>query len=64
MISLNKNNNQKVIINCEQIETIESIPETKITTWNSHSFIVKDSVDEVIEKIIEYKRQCYKNGTN
>ncbi|MGB5824015.1 MAG: flagellar FlbD family protein [Proteocatella sp.] len=56
MIRLTKLNNEEFVINCSQIMTIDIIPESKITLMNKEHFIVKESIDEIIEKTIEYNR--------
>lgn len=57
MIKLTKLNNEEFVINCYQIMTIDIIPESKITLMNKEHFIVKESVDEIIDKIVEYNRR-------
>ena len=37
-----------------QIESIESIPEVKITMMNHDFFLVRETVEEIIQKIAEY----------
>jgi len=49
------------IINAEQIEKIEEIPESVITLINGKKYLVTDSLDELLQKIIEYKRKIYFN---
>ena len=56
MIKLTKLNNEEFVINCSQIMTIDIIPESKITLMNKEHFIVKESVDEIIRKTIEYNK--------
>ena len=56
MIKLTKLNNEEFVINCSQIMTIDIIPESKITLMNKEHFIVKESIDEIIRKTIEYNR--------
>ncbi|MBP7908008.1 MAG: flagellar FlbD family protein [Proteocatella sp.] len=56
MIKLTKLNNEEFVINCSQIMTIDIIPESKITLMNKEHFIVKESVDDIIRKTIEYNR--------
>jgi len=46
-------------LNCELIESIESLPDTTITLINVRKYIVKDSIDEIIEKIIYFKQEAY-----
>ncbi len=58
MIELTKLQNQKIVVNAELIEFVESTPDTMITTTSGKKLIVKESVDEVIEKVIRYRRLC------
>jgi len=54
MIQLTKRNNDKFLVNHLQIEYIESIPESKIVMMNHDYYLVRESVDEIIEKIATY----------
>jgi len=56
MIELHRLQNQKIIVNADLIEFLESTPDTIVSTTMGKKIIVKESVDEVIEKIIAYKR--------
>jgi flagellar protein FlbD len=53
--------NQKIIINAELIEFIEETPDTMISTTTGKKVMVKESVAEVIERVIAYRRQCSAN---
>lgn len=55
MIKLHKLNGSEIVINAELVESIESVPDTKIILTTGNQFIVKETVEEVIHKIIEYK---------
>lgn len=59
MITITKLNGKELIINCDLIETIESLPDTTITMTNGKKFITTDSVDEVIDRIIKYKNKIF-----
>lgn len=61
MIVLTKLNNQPVLINCTQIEAVELIPESKVVMMNGKFYLVRESADEIIEKMIEYNGRihCY-----
>ena len=54
MIILTKRNQEKFLINHLQIECIERIPESKITMMNHDYYLVRESVEEIIQKIAEY----------
>ncbi len=57
MIKLHKLNGVEIVINAEFIECIETIPETKIVLTNGNQYIVKETVEEVIQEIVKYKAQ-------
>ena len=54
MIVLTKRNNERFLVNHNQIESIEMIPESKIVMMNRDYFIVKESPEDIIKKIQEY----------
>jgi len=54
MIVLTKRNHEKFLINHLQIECIECIPESKIVMMNHDYYLVRESTDEIIEKIAQY----------
>ena len=55
MIKLTRLNGSKYVLNCELIETAEATPDTVISTNDGKKYVCTESVDQVIEKIIEYK---------
>lgn len=57
MIILTKLNKEPVTINDRQIEFIEQIPESKVTMMNGRYYIVRESPQEIIEKVIEFDRE-------
>ena len=54
MIVLTKMSREKFLVNHYQIECIETIPETRIVMMNHDYYLVRESVEEVIKKIVEY----------
>ena len=56
MISLTRINDTSIVLNAELIEFVEANPDTIISLSNGHKYLVKDTVDEVVEKVKEYKR--------
>ncbi len=61
MITVTRINDNPITINAELIEFVESTPDTIITTMTGKKIIVKDSVDEVIEKIVDYRQRCFES---
>lgn len=56
MISLTRINDMSIVLNAELIEFVEANPDTIISLSNGHKYLVKDTVDEVVKKVKEYKR--------
>ena len=54
MILLTKRNQEKFLLNHQQIQCIEMIPETKIVMVNREYFLVRESVEEIVDKIADY----------
>ena len=54
MIVLTKRNHEKFVVNHLQIEYIETIPESKIFMMNHDYYLVRESVEEIVQKIAEY----------
>jgi len=50
-------NSQTVLLNNDLIETIEETPDTVITLTTGKKLIVKENVDELLERIIAFKIQ-------
>ncbi|AZV55969.1 flagellar FlbD family protein [Clostridium sp. AWRP] len=59
MIRLTGLDNKEFIINADAIEKLEAIPESLITLTNGKKYLVKESNDEIVEKVIKYKRKIY-----
>ena len=61
MIKLTKfnseaNNKGEFILNAEIIETIEQTPDTVITLVNGKQLIVEEKMDEVVRRVMTYRR--------
>ena len=54
MIVLTKRNHEKFLVDHRQIEYIESIPESKVVMMNHDFYLVRETTDEIIQKIAEY----------
>lgn len=59
MIPLRRLNNQPIMVNPDLIESLEATPDTVVTLTSGNKLIIRDSMDEVREKIIEFKRRIY-----
>ena len=59
MIALRRLNNQPIMVNCDLIESVESTPDTVVTLTSGNKLIVRDSLEEVRQRIIDFKRKIY-----
>ncbi len=62
MIEVTKLHQQKMVINADLIEFIESTPDTVITTTTGKKIMVLESVGEIIDKVVAYRRRCLTVG--
>lgn len=59
MIKVSRLNGSVYYLNCELIETIESTPDTIITLRDGKKLLVSETSEQIIEKIIEYKKRIF-----
>jgi flagellar protein FlbD len=57
-----KSGDQEFVVNADLIETIEETPDTVITLTTGKKFLVEESMDELVRKVMDYKRAIYKNS--
>lgn len=63
MIKVTRLNGQEIVINAELIEYLEASPDTIIALTTGKKIMVKESVDEVVERIIEYRKKCLSSSS-
>ncbi len=61
MIKLTKFNSEarkkgEFVLNAEVIQTVEETPDTVITLVNGQKFVVDEPVDEVVRRVMKYRR--------
>jgi flagellar protein FlbD len=57
MITVTRLDRRVVVINAELVKMIEAAPDTIITLINGDTIIVRESVDEVVARAVDYARQ-------
>jgi flagellar protein FlbD len=57
MIKVTRLNGKEYFINPHQIESIEIHPDTTLLMLSGKSVVVLEKVDEVIDRIVEYRRR-------
>ena len=56
MISVTRLNDSKIVINSELIEFVEATPDTIVTLTTGQKILVRESVEEIVDMVKEYKR--------
>ncbi len=59
MILVTKIDGQKIVINAEEIETIEIAPHSVITLKSGKKYLVKETHTEITELVIQYKNRLH-----
>lgn len=57
MIKVTRLNGLDIVINADLIEFIESTPDTVLTLSTGRKFLLKDSVQDVVNKVIAYRQE-------
>lgn len=56
MITLTRLNGKPFVVNAEKIRYVEQTPDTMVCCDNGEKLIVKETLQDVIRKAIEYSR--------
>jgi flagellar protein FlbD len=56
MIQLTRLNRVPLIVNADLIEHVEVTPDTVVALTTGQKFMVLESADEVVEKVIQFRR--------
>lgn len=51
---------EELVLNAELIETVESTPDTVVTLTTGHKIIVQETPEEIIRRVVEYKRAIHR----
>jgi flagellar protein FlbD len=59
MIHITRINHTPLVLNSDLIEHIEATPDTVISLVNGQKFMVLEDTDEVIRRVIEFRRSVH-----
>ncbi len=59
MIKVTRINNSEIIINSDLIEFVESSPDTIISLTDGKKIIVKETPDDIIQKVAKFRRLTF-----
>jgi len=61
MIKVTRFKGNEVILNAELIELIEQTPDTVITLTNGQKMLVNEQPEEIVRRVMQYKRAIFTN---
>ncbi len=56
MIKVTRLNGKEFVVNAELIQYVEATPDTVVTLVNHEKLVVKESIDEIVRRVVEYGR--------
>jgi flagellar protein FlbD len=57
MITVTRLDGVRVLLNDELIETIQQTPDTMVSLVNGQKLLVRDTPDELVQRVIEFKQR-------
>ena len=61
LIHLTRLNHTSLVVNSDLIEQIEMTPDTVITLTTGQKYMVRENADEVVERIVQFRRSLLNN---
>lgn len=59
MIQVTRLDGREIAVNAELVATVEGTPDTLLTLVNGARILVKEEVDEVVARIVAYRRSLH-----
>lgn len=59
MIYVTRLNHTPVVLNCDLIEHMETTPDTVISLTTGQKFMVRESPEEIIDRVVTYRRLIF-----
>ena len=57
MIRVTRINSTPFVLNCDLIEQVQTVPDTMIELTNGKHLLVQESVEEIVERVIAFRRR-------
>lgn len=62
MIKVTRLNDSPLVVNSDLIEFIESTPDTMMSLTTGKKILIRESIDEIISRVAEFKRMSTGRG--
>ena len=59
MIQVTRINHVPLVLNSDLIEQVETTPDTVISLTTGHKFVVLESADEVVRRVVAFRREIF-----
>ena len=63
MIQLTRLNNHPLVVNSDLIKLVEQAPDTVLTLVNGDKIVVRESAQEVLERVVQFRRAVLEGMT-
>jgi flagellar protein FlbD len=57
LIFITRLNGRLFVVNADLIETVEATPDTVVTLTSGSKYIVRETVDEIIRRVVAFRRR-------
>ncbi|TRW28643.1 flagellar protein FlbD [Criibacterium bergeronii] len=57
MIKLTRLNGSSFLLNSDLIEIVDSTPDTVITLYNEHKYLVRESAEDIVKLVTEFRQK-------
>lgn len=64
MIHVTRLNGTQFVVNAELIREVEATPDTVVTLTTGTKLLVRESVDEVVQAVLQYRRDIVNLSTH
>ncbi|MGE3856432.1 MAG: flagellar FlbD family protein [Dehalococcoidia bacterium] len=64
MIRVTRLDQSHLYINAEYIQSVESTPDTHIVLVNGHSYVVTETDEEIVSRVLRYRQAVYGGTTS
>jgi flagellar protein FlbD len=59
MITVSRLDGTEIVVNAELIQFVETTPDTVLSMLDGRKLVVRESSDEVVERVIAYRQNAY-----